>query len=77
MTDLKTIEGKVLVDADRYEELIKTEARVEAVVRILDEEHFISAGQVLRILGFSAIAEKIEREDKARYEEICEMDNDL
>ena len=29
MPDLKTIEGKVLVDADRYEELIKLESRVE------------------------------------------------
>ena len=43
MPDLKTIEGKVLIDADRYEELIKLESRVEIIVNYLKIDQYISA----------------------------------
>ena len=71
MTDLKTIEGKVLVDADRYEELTKLESRVEIIVN-LKIDQYISVEKILTLLGFHTPKRK-EKE----YEEICEMDADL
>lgn len=72
MTDLKTIEGKVLIDADRYEELIKTEARVETVVNYIHSEDYISVGKLMAMLGFHTP----KRKEKT-YEEICEVDVEL
>lgn len=70
MPDLKTIEGKVLIDADRYEELIKTEARVETVVNYIHSEDYISVGKLMAMFGFH-LPKKKEKE----YEEVCEMDS--
>lgn len=72
MADLETINGKVLVDADRYEELIKLESRVEIIVNYLKIDQYISVEKILTLLGFYTPKRK-EKE----YEEICEMDADL
>lgn len=72
MPDLKTIEGKVLVDADRYEELIKTEAKVESLATFLQSEKFANVDTVLLLLGFHVP----QRKEKS-YEEVCEMDVEL
>ena len=72
MPDLKTIEGKVLVDADRYEELIKLESRVEIIVNYLKIDQYISVEKILTLLGFY-----IPKGKEKEYEEICEMDADL
>lgn len=70
MPDLKTIEGKVLIDADRYEELIKTEARVETVVNYIQSEDYISVGKLMAMLGFHVP----QRKEKS-YEEVMELDS--
>ena len=70
MSDLKTIEGKVLVDADRYEELIKTEAKVETVVNYIQAEDYISVGKLMAMLGFHVP----QRKEKS-YEEVMELDS--
>lgn len=72
MPDLKTIEGKVLIEADRYEELIKTEARIESLVTFLTREESVQVDTILLLLGFHVPRRK-EKED----EEICEMDVEL
>ena len=72
MPDLKTIEGKVLVDADRYEELIKLESRVEIIVNYLKIDQYISVEKILTLLGFY-----IPKRKEKTYEELCEMDADL
>ena len=72
MPDLKTIEGKVLVDADRYEELIKLESRVEIIVNYLKIDQCISVEKILQLLGFY-----IPKRKEKTYEEICEVDADL
>ena len=72
MPDLKTIEGKILVDADRYEELIKLESRVEIIVNYLKIDQYISVEKILTLLGFHTP----KRKEKS-YEEICEVDADL
>ena len=70
MPDLKTIEGKVLVDADRYEELIKTEAKVETVVNYIQSEDYISVGKLMAMLGFH-----IPKRREKSYEEVMELDS--
>lgn len=70
MPDLKTIEGKVLIDADRYEELIKTEAKVETVVNYIQSEDYISVGKLMAMFGFHVP----QRKEKS-YEEIIELDS--
>lgn len=72
MSDLKTIEGKVLVDADRYEELIKLESRVEIIVNYLKIDQYISVEKILTLLGFH-----IPKRKEKSYEEVCEVDADL
>ena len=70
MPDLKTIEGKVLIDADRYEDLIKTEAKVETVVNYIQAEDYISVGKLMAMLGFHVP----HRKEKS-YEEVMELDS--
>ena len=72
MPDLKTIEGKVLVDADRYEELIKLESRVEIIVNYLKIDQYISVEKILTLLGFHT-----QKRKEKSYEEVCEMDVDV
>lgn len=72
MTDLKTIEGKVLVDAYRYEELIKLEPRVEIIVNYLKIDQYISVEKILTLLGFYTP----KRKEKT-YAEVCEVDVEL
>lgn len=72
MPDLKTIEGKVLVDADRYEELIKLESRVEIIVNYLKIDQYISVEKILTLLGFHT-----QKRKEKEYEELCEVDADL
>ena len=72
MPDLKTIEGKVLIDADRYEELIKLEAKVESLATFLQSEKFANVDTVLLLLGFH-----VPKRKEKTYEEVCEMDVDV
>ena len=62
----------VEIPADRYEELIKTEARVETVVNYIHSEDYISVGKLMAMLGFHTP----KRKEKT-YEEICEVDVEL
>lgn len=70
MPDLKTIEGKVLVDADRYEELIKLEAKVETVVNYIQSEDYISVGKLMAMFGFH-----LPKKEEKKYEEVFEVDS--
>ena len=72
MPDLKTIEGKLLIEADRYEELIKTEARVESLATFLTREESVQVDTILLLLGFY-VPKRKEKEN----EEVCEMDVEL
>lgn len=74
MPDLKTIEGKVLVDADRYEELIKLEARVESLATFLKAEQYATVDTVLLLLGFQLGFHVPQRKEKS-YEEVMELDS--
>lgn len=71
MPDLKTIEGKVLIDADRYEDLIKLEAKVEAVATLLTNEKYMRANTLLSLLGFY-FPEECEGD-----EEVCSLVDEL
>jgi len=70
MADLETIKGKVLIDAERYEELIKTEAKVETVVNYIQSEDYISVGKLMAMFGFH-----IPKEKEKKYEEVMELDS--
>lgn len=71
MPDLETIKGKVLINADRYEDLIKLEAKVEAVATLLTNEKYMRVNTLLSLLGFYVPKES---ED---YEEVCSLVDEL
>lgn len=71
MADLETIKGKVLINADRYEELIKMEARVEAVATLLTNEKYMRVTTLLSLLGFYVPKESEEDE------EVCSLVDEL
>ena len=71
MADLETIKGKVLINADRYEDLIKLEARVEAVATLLTNEKYMRVNTLLSLLGFYFPKES---EDD---EEVCSLVDEL
>lgn len=72
MPDIETIKGKVLIDADRYEELIKTEARVQTIANYLRIEDYLSVDKLMALLGFH-----VPKRKEKTYEEVCEMDSEL
>lgn len=71
MPDIETIKGKVLIDADRYEELIKLEAKVEAVATLLTNEKYMRVNTLLSLLGFY-FPEECEED-----EEVCSSVDEL
>ena len=72
MPDLKTIEGKLLIEADRYEELIKLEAKVESLATFLIREESVQVDTILFLLGF-----RVPKRKEKENEEVCEMDVEL
>lgn len=77
MPDIETIKGKVLIDADRYEELIKLEQKVENVAIIIQENGYIARNDLLCILGYKRLSETLEERDGKRYAEYKEkMESD-
>ena len=62
----------VEISADRYEELIKLESRVEIIVNYLKIDQCISVEKILTLLGFY-----IPKRKEKTYEEICEVDVEL
>lgn len=70
MADLETIKGKVLIDAERYEDLIKLEAKVESLATFLKAEQYATVDTVLLLLGFHVP----QRKEKS-YEEVMELDS--
>jgi hypothetical protein len=71
MADLETIKGKVLINADRYEDLIKLEAKVEAVATLLTNEKYMRVNTLLSLLGF--YVPKESEEDG----EVCSLVDEL
>lgn len=52
---------KFMIEQDRYEDLLKLEARVDVLIMMVQEGK-LTVCQVLRILGYEYIAERIEKE---------------
>ena len=52
---------KFMIEQDRYEDLLKLEARVDVLIMMVQRGN-LTVCQVLRILGYEYIAERIEKE---------------
>lgn len=60
----------VTIPASRYEELIAVEARVDATVSVAKANKYMSLYDMLRVLGFSDIAEGLENDEKAMRKQL-------
>lgn len=52
---------KFMIEQERYEDLLNMEARVDVLVMMVQKEK-LTVCQMLRILGYEYIAERIEKE---------------
>ena len=52
---------KFMIEQERYEDLLNMEARVEVLIMMVQKEK-LTVCQMLRILGYEYIAERIEKE---------------
>lgn len=69
--------GKVTITTERYEELLNCEARVRVAVSLLANDRFMSAEDMLRILGAETEAGELkayenEKSKELSFEEILE-----
>lgn len=62
----------VTIPADRYEELIRTETRVQTIISYLRVEDCLSVDKLMTLLGCH-----VPKRKEKTYEEVCEMDTDL
>lgn len=52
---------KFMIEQERYEDLLNMEARIDVLVMMVQREK-LTVCQILRILGYEYIAERIEKE---------------
>ena len=52
---------KFMIEQERYEDLLNMEARIDVLVTMVQREK-LTVCQMLRILGYEYIAERIEKE---------------
>jgi len=52
---------KFMIEQERYEDLLNMEVRVEVLIMMVQREK-LTVCQILRILGYEYIAERIEKE---------------
>ena len=60
-------DSRITITTERFSELIKTEARAEILVDMIDRDEFVSKETILRILGTEKaieVADRIHRKDK-------------
>lgn len=62
----------VTIPADRYEELIRTETRVQTIISYLRVEGYLSVDKLMALLGCH-----VPKRKEKTYEEVCEMDVEL
>lgn len=68
---------EVTITAERYEELLNCEARVEVAVSLLVNDKYISVENMLRVLGATEEADNLkasenEKSKELSYEELLE-----
>lgn len=68
---------EVTITAERYEELLNCEARVEVAVSLLANDKYISVENMLRILGAETEADELkayenEKSKEVSFEELLE-----
>ena len=61
---------EVTITTERYEELLNCEARVEVAVSLLSHDRFMSAEDMLRILGEPIEADNLEERENKKYKEL-------
>lgn len=62
--------GEVTITTERYEELLNCEARVEVAVSLLAHDRFMSAEDMLRILGEPIEADNLEERENKKYKKL-------
>ena len=64
---------EVTITAERYEQLLNCEARVEVAISLLANDKYMSVENVLRILGAEQEADSLKATETAKEYSLSEM----
>ena len=64
---------EVTITAERYEQLLNCEARVEVAISLLANDKYMSVENMLRILGAEQEADSLKATETAKEHSLSEM----
>ena len=64
---------EVTITAERYEQLLNCEARVEVAISLLANDKYMSVENILRILGAEQEADSLKATETAKEYSLSEM----